>query len=127
VSNSSSSSYLIKVPKQKECPTCGLSNNILLNLIEELSDDKLCDETYIHARGTKEILKCFLNDYCITDTDDLENVNFEYEDEEKNFNNIKEICNKADKDGEELIFINVSYNDQTFNRILEPLKVSYEM
>lgn len=113
VSNSSSTSFLVVIKKLPPCNACGRSDISFLDLIETIGgwrDDH--ESTNLHRRGAKEISAKMREDEFRWITDEEKN---RWEDR---FKRLEEAESKGYEVGE----IEISYHDDSTNKILQDLK-----
>jgi len=109
VSNSSSSSYIIKVAKKHECPKCGINvAELILNLIEKSFSSEMFDvKDFLH--DTKEEAL-----YYIHPNNSKNEIISAYE---------CMLSNKKIKDlidsGEELHYFSISYTDSVIGKLFD--------
>ena len=101
VSNSSSSSYIIKYSKDID--------------IEELfpkSGNNYSEDTQVNAVGIKAIVNYVKRNYYIDDKD-YSNIVL--------FAKICSVIDRADKEGKQIAYVSVSYYDETTKKMLEEI------
>jgi hypothetical protein len=110
VSNSSSSSFIILVNKNKDvCSHCGRRDPEILDIIENAGGD-CCDDTQLRARGADAIERYYSDNDWYTDEEKEENA--------KLLSLLKAAEAKGDK---EAAFIRVSYHDETTRSFMDSM------